>query len=126
VVFEFGATDSPNLFKQALAELSLSQTIASDKVTLRLEPFDGSGPAKDIVLAPTPNGDLEVVIENMPSPQLGCKTHEEANTLSHFAAFYQLLAEPPGTTPIPTCRENCPNCPSQDEVVYCPPTGYGT
>ena len=126
VVFEFGDSDSPNLFKQALAELSLSQTITSDKVIFRLEPFDGSGPAQDIVLAPSPNGDLEVVIENLPSPQHGCKTHEEANTLSHFAAFYQLLAEPPGTAPIPTCRENCPGCPSESEVVYCPPTGYGT
>jgi hypothetical protein len=125
VIFEFGPQGSPTLFKQTLAELSLSQTIPPGQVTFRLAKFDDPASTQDIVLVPSSGGDLEVVVENKPSPEHKCTSHQETSTLTHFAAFYQLLEQEPATKHIPTCREtNCPQCPSQTEVVYCPPADY--
>jgi hypothetical protein len=125
IVFEFGPTGSPNLFRQALGELSVSQTISSDTVVFRLQRFDRSGNPQDIVLTPTSGGELEVAVENKPSPEPPCDKHETGNVLTHFLAFYQLLAEPPATPLPPTCRaKNCRGCPSSTEVVYCPPADY--
>lgn len=125
VVFEFGDAGSPNLFKQAIAELSLAQTIPSDRVIFRLQSFDNPGSAQDIVLLPESGGKLEVVVANLPSPPLMCTNPADGNVLTHFAAFYQLLAQQPPTPHVPTCRgANCPGCPAGGEVVYCPPADY--
>ena len=123
-VWQMGPTGTPNLFKQALAELTLSQDIPSDRVVFRLEPFE-SGPAKEIVLAPAAGHKLEVEVANLPTTPVVCKTSSDANNLTHFAAFYQLLASPPATAPVPaSVRANCPGCAHEGEIIYCPPVEY--
>jgi hypothetical protein len=122
VVWQIGQSGASNPFKQALGELTLSQTIPADRVVFRLEPFD-PGPSKDIVLAPSTGVNLEVEVANLPG-HVDCSSASEANNLAHFAAFYELLAEPASAKPIPSCQSNCPSCPAAGEIVYCPPADY--
>lgn len=121
VVWQIGSTGA-NPFTQALGEVTLSQTIPADRVVFRLEPFS-PGPSKDIVLAPSTGVNLEVEVANRPG-SVTCNSASEANNLAHFAAFYQLLADPATATPIPSCYSNCPGCPAAGEVVYCPPADF--
>jgi hypothetical protein len=124
VVWQFGPAGSENLFKQALAEVTLSEEIPTDRIVFRLEPFE-EGAAREIVLSPSTGVNLEIELANLPTTPVVCNTSADARNLTHFAAFYQLLASAPSSTPVPSCEgANCPGCPHEGEVVYCPPTEY--
>ena len=123
VVWQIGDSGTtPEPFKQALGELRVSQTIPSERVVFRLEPFDGA-PSSDIVLIRTDSVNLEVEIANLPR-QVVCTSSSHANNLAHFVAFYELLATPPTSKPVPSCQTNCPGCGHQGEPIYCPPADY--
>jgi hypothetical protein len=123
VAFRVAAGGESNPFEQALGELHLSQPL-SDTVTFALEPFAG-GAVRQIILRPQGNN-LDVQIKNLPA-QVKCTTDEEVRTLSHFAAFYQLLATPSSSSPVPVCADTpCQlRCVGhEDEPIYCPPTEF--
>ena len=123
VIWQIGQGGPPSPFRQALGELKLSQMISTDRVIFRLEPFV-PGPGKEIVLAPGTGANLEVEIQNQSTDSSCYGDDAKANNLHHFAAFYQLLAQPATATPIPVCQTNCPGCPLQSEPIYCPPADY--
>jgi hypothetical protein len=123
VAFRVAADGESNPFEQALGELHLSHQL-SDTVTFALEPFAG-GTVRQIILRPQGNN-LDVQIKNLPA-QVKCTTDEEVRTLSHFAAFYQLLATPSSSSPVPVCADTpCQlRCVGhEDEPIYCPPTEF--
>jgi hypothetical protein len=119
VVFQIGTA---NPFKQALGEVTYSQTIESGDVRFQLRRF-GTTEQNNIVLAPSTGVKLELEITNAPEP-IDCKNPSQVNNLHHFVAFYELLDPAATDKPIPACQSNCPGCPSEPEVVYCPPAEY--
>jgi hypothetical protein len=134
VIWRISSPGAPPL-EQALAELRLIVAIPSEKVIFNLEPFNGD-PPKRIVLKPKSDV-IAVGISNAPDPKhVECKEPKHARELTHFSAFYQLLAPPLATGPVPICVEPCTlTCPpppppnqregsGQAEIVFCPPAVY--
>jgi hypothetical protein len=125
VSWRVSSPGEPTPFEQALGELGLSQPLSSGTVTFALEPF-GGGAARQIVLHPQGNN-LDVKIKNLPK-EVKCSKDEDAQKLLHFAAFYQLLATPSSSSPVPICADtpcqvHCKG-PQEDEPIYCPPTEF--
>ena len=126
-VWQIGPAGTPPPFKQALSELSIFSRIPPGPVSFRLDPFDSGLPRPaDIKLVPTNGVNLEIEIANLPSPPVGCTSSQETANLAHFAAYYQLLATPSTSSPIPSCTglPNCPICPASGEIIYCPPAEF--
>ena len=126
VMFRVSSPGAPAPFEQALGELHLSQRLPSDTVSFALEPFAG-GATRQIVLKAT-GGNMDVLIKNLPS-HVKCATDADVQTLTHFGAFYQLLAPPSQAAggPVPVCAQ--PGCQlrcvgHEDEPIYCPPTEF--
>jgi hypothetical protein len=134
VIWRISSPGAPPL-EQALAELRLMVAIQSEKVIFNLVPFNGD-PIKQIVLKPKSDA-IAVGISNAPDPKhVECKEPKDVRELTHFSAFYQLLAPPLATGPVPICVEPCTlACPpppppkplkgsGQAEVVFCPAAMY--
>lgn len=120
------ASPGSSAVERAIGQLRLTIPVTTDSVTFNLEPLDG-GPLKRVVLAPSPTGDTLVAFRNVPEKHK-CVDSEVRN-LTHFAAFYELLApeDQSGQTPFPVCPE--PACQLRcvglgGEPVYCPTSEY--
>jgi hypothetical protein len=103
-------------------------------LTITLEPFDRSMPAKMIVLNRSQAfGDpLEVEVKNESADPddptfVHCKDDDEVQVLHHFAALYTLL-DPRDQSPIKpiphAVGKTMPRCPSSDAVIWCPGGGF--
>lgn len=123
VIFQITSPGVTTPYEQALGQLLLSDTLASGPVSFTLDPF-GGGTSRQIVLNPT-GANLDVTIKNLPDT-VSCTSTSDVQTLSHFAAFYQLLATASSSAPVPVCAPPCQlTCdPQEDEPIYCPPTEY--
>jgi hypothetical protein len=121
IVWKIGAGTPP--FNRAIGEPVISQNVNSP-VTIVVEEY-GSTAKNQIVLATAGgSGTLVVEISNMPS-SYECN-NADVNTLAHFAAYYELLLNPPAppNRPVPETSQKRDCSDKMVEPVYCPAAEY--